>query len=933
MQELSIKLPDNIKNSIISAFKSIGYSENMFSYNVGLIGENQRFAKADIVAYSSALRKDSDTAVIGIKAVNNVDSIEYPDLLNFAFLASPIVIFPEYEGISPKLKIFGLNKNQDYFNKLKNSPAHTVFLSEFEKYIKKQQDQFSPRRLERAKINPAPFSLFEVFPNLKGWSEEITQKELINKFQNGVKNICSDNDLLQQQNIIKASIKLLGARILRDREKICNHWSLNSAAELFEQANNFLPGYFDIPNKTVQIIEPLLTKFNSNYNLSQISMETLGRFYEAAFVNQESRNQFGIHYTPFNLAKTLLKRMPVEELPLDKRILCDPTCGSGSLLAAGYERLTEATYRNILADERHRKLVDSIFGNDIDGFASEIARMTLMLFYPPHQNNWEISNLNVEEENFGQEWIRRIKKKPTIIVANPPFGGVGGNKYENVKRTRNQRDRSAFILNRSLNILEKGGLLGIIVTATALDQQLERNIKRRILKECQLLEQWDIPAGWFNDVKYPAVAFIIRKNPPLSKHIYYIPLSDVPAPEKKAKLYNSMSINLDKPPDDLVPTFFISILNKIENQSHRLDNYYSVMNGLKKPRETVIKKDVVHSHLYSGDARQAMPFLDFQDAGRGWIDLRDDNNFPPKDGRKRLRNLLLKNNSILMFKVNNRTSWRSIALKPTDSIAPSRSFHAVFSKSDNQMSYLYALWTLLNHPIASLWLDGHLRGIWIKIEKLKSFPLPNDWRQCVKELSDKAMILINKEKEYIRHDDFSLIESLIKQIDDIIYEIYGINEAERKEIEDYLDMSRRPLTKKFIPQVKKKTEEIKSSNNHQESGASDWRTTFEVSDIFFEEQKIRIVIDGLNSSVSDCSDSDDGLTFKIIPAMPGWMLKKGTTGWIEIMTRSVEDLINFPEKYIIDFSLQKNAYETDEEIDDFFDSIMHGKRKNIQADE
>ncbi|MBW1615716.1 MAG: SAM-dependent DNA methyltransferase [Deltaproteobacteria bacterium] len=665
MQTNNIELPNNIKNPIISAFESIGYSENMFSYNVGLIGKNQEFVKADIVAYSSALRKDSDTAVIGVKAVKNIDNIQYSDLLNFASLASPIVIFPEYKSASPKLKVFGLS-TKDYFDTLKNDLAHTVFLDKFEEYIKNRQDQFSPRCLERAKINPDPLTLFDVFPNLTGWSEEITRKELINKFQSVVKNICSDRTPEQQQNIIQASIKLLGARILRDREKTCNNWGLNSAVELFKQANNFLPGYFDIPNKTAEMLNPLIERFNSNYDLSQISMETLGRFYEAAFVTKESRQQFGTHYTPFNLAKTLLKRMPIEELPPNKRILCDPTCGSGSLLAAGYERLTEATYKNIPLDKRHSKLVNSIFGNDIDNFASEIARMTLMLFYPPHQNNWKIFNLNAEEKSFGQKWIWHIKNKPTIIVANPPFGGVGGMKHGNVKRTRNQRDRSAFILNRSLDILEEGGLLGIIVTGTMLDQQAEKDIRQRILKEYQLLEQWDIPVGWFNKVTRPAVAWIIRKNPPLSKHIYYIPLSDVPAPEKQAKNYDTTTIDIDNNNGDLVPTVFTSILEKIENNQKKITDYYLIKNGMRLKNEAIKKERNENSHPYSGNAIGTTPFSHFEDGRNGWVDLTKDDNFPKGDPRRELREFLLKKNIFLLMRVNrnnpNIYKWGSVAL-------------------------------------------------------------------------------------------------------------------------------------------------------------------------------------------------------------------------------------------------------------------------------
>ena len=65
----------------------------------------------------------------------------------------------------------------------------------------------------------------------------------------------------------------------------------------------------------------------------------------------------------------------------------------------------------------------------------------------------------------------------------------------------------------------------------------------------------------------------------------------------------------------------------------------------------------------------------------------------------------------------------------------------------------------------------------------------------------------------------------------------------------------------------------------------------------------------------DSDHIDDAITLKIIPAMPGWLLEKGATGWVELTTDSANNLIQFPEKYIIGFRLHKNAYKTQDDID------------------
>ncbi|MFV9645523.1 MAG: N-6 DNA methylase, partial [Desulfobacterales bacterium] len=686
----------------------------------------------------------------------------------------------------------------------------------------------------------------------------------------------------------------------------------------------------------------------ATFDFSQVSLDMVGKFYASAFVTKELRDQWGIHYTKSLLAKTLLRRMPIEELPPDNRILADPTCGSGSLLMAGYERLANAAYLSIPQDERHQRLVSTIFGNDKDEFAVKIARMTLMLFHPPHKNNWKVTRLNAESEQFGKRWVQQIKVRPTIIVANPPFGGKGGSKsHPDVRRTRNQPDRSALILNHCLDILPEGGLLGIILTETVLDQQLIKITRHKILKECRILEQWDVPVGWFDNVDRPAIAWVIRKTAPSSKMVYVRHLSDVPSPGKQAKSKGTIRIDVTNPPENFVPTVFDDILSKIEKSLNYIEDYYSVMNGLQPLKGKVTNKETKKAHPWSGNARRTNPYSDFSDGRNGWLELINAN-FGEKSQRTKLRKHLEKNAPMVMFRANRKAprnyKWSSVALidipdNPRKVVAPFESFDATFSKSESEIdkkNYTYALWAILNHPIASLWFHECQRGHKIPINNYrKKFPLPKDWNiENIQLLASIAKKLIDAKrnmssKSLFEPQDNLKIKDMVKEIDNVIYQMYEIRKSDRRRIEAWFGGEQRPLLKDIYQS--KKPDKINNNGSRINYEEAEWETTCETSELRFKDYLIRLVIDGLMDDSEDIESAEDGIWLKIIPAMPGWLLEKGAVGWVELTTDSAKRLKQSPEEYIVGFHLHKNAYKTQDEIDKDLQSILDTEIKKAEA--
>jgi len=143
------KISDSNRKIIRSALNKVGYSNEMIWDDVGFVGEGGEHHKTDMVAYSSTLRRDTDTAVMSIKGTEDTEKILFdPDISPFRALATPIIMLAEYRAIrgkdEPRVRTFGLCKDTITFNREK-AKSKIIPLSRFKEYLRNNQNYFSPR--------------------------------------------------------------------------------------------------------------------------------------------------------------------------------------------------------------------------------------------------------------------------------------------------------------------------------------------------------------------------------------------------------------------------------------------------------------------------------------------------------------------------------------------------------------------------------------------------------------------------------------------------------------------------------------------------------------------------------------------------------------------------------------------------------------------
>lgn len=206
-----------------------------------------------------------------------------------------------------------------------------------------------------------------------------------------------------------------------------------------------------------------LLRVAAGFNWSRVRPEIFGAIFEHS-MDSDERRAFGAHYTsPVDIMKVV---GPTIVEPWQQRIdsaktlteleqllmrienfrVLDPACGSGNFLyiayrelkrleARIYERMGE--YKSIDASQRPIGFVSTrnFFGLDINPFAVELAKVTMMLAH-----KLAIDELHVQEQalpldnldaNFGivdalmgDDGSRTPWPKADVIIGNPPFLGA-----------------------------------------------------------------------------------------------------------------------------------------------------------------------------------------------------------------------------------------------------------------------------------------------------------------------------------------------------------------------------------------------------------------------------------------------------------------------------------------------------------------------------
>ena len=227
--------------------------------------------------------------------------------------------------------------------------------------------------------------------------------------------------------------------------------------------------------------------------------DVIGNVYEYLLERfaSDAGKKAGEFYTPGQVSKLLAILLN----PKKGDTICDPTCGSGSLLIKVGRQ----------ADERDFAL----FGQEMNGTTHALCRMNMFLH---------------GMDNFRIEWGDTLRNprliegdqllKFDIVVANPPFsldkwGYDEADPFHRYHRGRPPKSKGdwAFITHMIETAREGNGRVGVVVPHGVLFRQAaEGRIRENLIKENLLEAVIGLPANLFFGTGIPAAILIFNKG-------------------------------------------------------------------------------------------------------------------------------------------------------------------------------------------------------------------------------------------------------------------------------------------------------------------------------------------------------------------------------------------------------------------------------------
>lgn len=228
-------------------------------------------------------------------------------------------------------------------------------------------------------------------------------------------------DVKREEAAFRTTFRLLAAKVLQDREhQIADSWDKSDVASVLAviEERYRLP---QVPCDQVQL--PLDNLSNAwsllaqAINFRNISSDNLAFVYENTLVTKDSRKRFGTHSTPTQVAEYILNRIDLNRFDLESLKIQEPFAGAGVFLVSALRHLRDRIPADWSDEKRHEFMTARIGGAEIDAFASEVAMLSLILADYPNANGWEISNVDLFEQDKLSSQIADVN----IVLCNPPF--------------------------------------------------------------------------------------------------------------------------------------------------------------------------------------------------------------------------------------------------------------------------------------------------------------------------------------------------------------------------------------------------------------------------------------------------------------------------------------------------------------------------------
>lgn len=624
----------------------------------------------------------------------------------------------------------------------------------------------------------------------------------------------------------------------KDKYFSSSSWLLSKIRELFQRywkdynSDLFRRGkcdeFFIDDGVLVDILTDLRKpKQELPYDFSSIEADILGKTYEnfighviageKRLKEKESkgkRKEMGIYYTPAYIVDYIVRNSVGEYVKnkpfafISKVSILDPACGSGSFLIKAFDVLVEecekTCERKLNYGEKKSLMLNCIFGVDKDERAVDICKLNLSLKLaergqklPELHHNIKCGDSLIDDKEVAGykafKWEDEFKGIMAdggfdVVVGNPPYGADLNEKerlFLESKFKLGNTDTACLFMGLSPALMKKNGLNGFIVPKPFVYSSTWENIRKKLLEGIE--EIVDCSKVW-REVKLEQVIYFYKKDNLIRSYSSCV--------RKKEKIECIGEISKDTFKEF---GFLLNGISEIELKiGRKIRNVGTCLNKLIiNQRGAMYQKEIQEKSSdigVLGGAQIGRYFI--RNAVKGYIAkkfIKDDKAIidknsilvqnivahieNPKDHIKIIATLpkhINISSYIILDTINQ--------LKNNSNFVPEVLISIINSKLMNWYAYRF----IFGKAIRTMHFDNSITER-IQIPKY----IDNSNQQLLIKLADKMFSLNKKlQEEKISQLEKQKLEQEIKktdkEIDELVYQIYGITEEEKKIIEESL---------------------------------------------------------------------------------------------------------------------------------------------------
>jgi len=303
--------------------------------------------------------------------------------------------------------------------------------------------------------------------------------------------------------LFRLVFRLIAAKLLSDRHHPGRDWDNPDPARVIQAVEAFYflgtPLEEVLPDADVQ--QTAWDKIRTAFHFANVSVETLAYVYENTLVSTETRRMYDVHATPPEVAEYIVRALPFESLPPDERHVFEPFAGHAPFLIAALGRLRTLLPPDMNQDERHRYFVEMLSGLEIDVFAAEVARHSLMFADYPNPDGWCIINADA----FTSPDFTSCLLQAQIVLCNPPYGDFDQKARKATDAIRSP-NKAVEALRRVLEHPPK--MLGFVLPRVFVNGQMYREARKKLASLYSEIEIVGLPETAFQHSDIPTTLLI-----------------------------------------------------------------------------------------------------------------------------------------------------------------------------------------------------------------------------------------------------------------------------------------------------------------------------------------------------------------------------------------------------------------------------------------